>query len=60
MPFSCGSNAGDGEAGLLVAFAVPFAVAVVAADELPHPARTTTNPAAHARTRYLLLISLPF
>src|ERR1039458_3754584 len=56
MPFSCGSNAGDGEAGLLVT----FAVAVVAADELPHPARTTTNPAAHARTRYLLLISLPF
>ena len=64
MPFSCGSNAGDGEAGLLVAFAVTvavtFAVAVVAAEELPHPARTTTNPAAHARTRYLLLISLPF
>jgi hypothetical protein len=59
MPFSCGRNAGDGAAtGLAVALTV--AGAVVAADELPHPARTTTNPAAHARTRYLLLISLPF
>jgi len=59
MAFSCGRNAGDGAAtGLLVALTV--AGAVVAADELPHPARTTTNPAAQARTRYLLHLSLSF
>src|SRR5664280_1464584 len=54
IPFSCGSNAGVGEAGL------PVAAAVVVADELPHPARTATNPAAQTRTRYVLHLSLSF
>jgi hypothetical protein len=59
MPFSYGSDAGGEAAGPLVAFAVTLAVAAGVAEELPHPARTTTNPAAHARTRYLLLMPLP-